>query len=304
MLTKVWESVGEGLAEKWVAQLGPALVFWFSGLFFWLGWQGLVDLSKTLLALDTLQQIMLIAGSLFLVMVSTNLVQRMSNSVLRFLEGYWPPILGWMDNLKTSGWSKSFQSDLKSWQELQNKVFSGKATRSENKQAASLDHKLHYVPADPNDYMPTEVGNILRMAETTPRHVYGLDAIVCWPHLWSLMPDSARKGVDGIRQQLDQASELWLWGILFVLWVRFTWWAVPIGLLWAWIAYRLSLNIVRNYADLITASFDMYRWDLYKSLHLDTPKNTKEEKVFGEKVTEYLWRGTPPKDGWEYKHPE
>lgn len=304
MLTKVWESVGEGLAEKWIAQLGPALVFWSSGLFFWLGWQGLVNLSKTLLALDTLQQIMLLAGFLFLVITSANLVQRMSYLALRFLEGYWPPILGWMDNWKTSRWSSRYQSNLKRWGDLQNKVLSGKATRSEKRQVIFLDRQLHYIPADPNDYMPTEVGNILRMAETTPRHVYGLDPIVCWPHLWSLMPDSVRNGLGDIRQQLYQTCELWLWGVLFAFWVYFAWWAVLIGLLWAWIAYRLTINITRNYADLIIAAFDLYHWEIYKSLHLDMPKNTKEGKDFGEKVTEFLWRGTTPKDGWGYKHPE
>lgn len=305
MLTKFWEGVGEGLAQKWIAQFGPALVFWSSGLFFWLGWQGLVDLSKTMMTLSALQQILLIAGSLLLVITSANLIQRMSSySVLRLLEGYWPQILVWLNNWKTKNWSISFQNDLKDWGKLQNKVSNGTATRSEIRHAASLDRKLHYVPSDPNDYMPTELGNILRMAETAPRHVYGLDAIVCWPHLWSLIPDSARDSINNIRQQLDQTSELWLWGIVFFSWTYFTWWAIPIGLLWAWIAYRLALKVVRNYADLITASFDIYRWELYKSLHLEMPQNTNKEKEYGEKITEYLWRGTTPKNGWTFKHPD
>jgi len=303
MLTKLWESVGEGLADKWVAQLGPAVIFWFSGLYFWLGWQGLVDLSKTLLVLDTLQQITLIAGALLLLIASANLVQRMGNIALRFLEGYWPPILGWLDDLKTNDWARRIQANLKHWTELQNKVQNGMATRLETRQTSSLDRNLHYMPADPKDYMPTELGNTLRMAETTPRHIYGLDAVVCWPHLWTLLSDAMREGLTGVRQQLDQISELWLWGILFFVWIGLTWWAVPIGLIWSWIAYRLSLNIARSYADLITASFDMYRLNLYKSLHFDLPEITTKEKEYGEKLTEYLWRGTSPTNGWMFKHP-
>ncbi len=303
MLNKLWENVGDGFAEKWFTQLGPALVFWSSGLYFWLGWQGLKDASSKLFALDILQQIMLITGALVLVMMSANLVQRMSHSVLRFLEGYWPQILIHVDHWKTTAWSKRFEKQLKSWAELQNKLHTGKATRYEIRKAAALDRKLHYVPADPTDYMPTELGNILRMAETTPRHIYGLDAVACWPHLWIVIPESARELLGNVRQQLNRACELWLWGVLFMLWGPFAWFAIPVGLLWSWIAYRLSVNIVRNFADLLTAHFDLYRWEIYKSLHLEMPKTAQEEKAFGEKVTEYLWRGTTPIEGWEYKHP-
>lgn len=301
MLSKLWESVGEGLAEKWVAQLGPALVFWFCGLYFWLGWPGLVDLSNTLLNLDTLQQITLIVGALLLVMASANLIQRMAYPVLRFLEGYWPPILGWLEKWEIDLVSKRIDRDLEKWEKLHAKIQSGKSTRIELRQASALDRKLHYQPSNPQDYMPTELGNILRMAETMPRYTYGLDAVVCWPHLWSLLPESMREGLSGVRQQLDQNSELWLWGILFMVWTWFTWWAIPVGLFWAWIAYRISLNTARNYADLVLASFDLYRWDLYKALHLELPQNSTQEKEYGEKITQHLWRGKPPKDGWEYK---
>ncbi len=301
MLTKLWEGVGEGLAEKWVAQLGPAIVFWFCGLYFWLGWVGLVDLSKTLLVLDILQQLVLIVGVLLLVTTSANLVQRMSYPVLRFLEGYWPSILYWLENWMTRRVSKITDKYLDDWSKLQTRIKSGEATRLELRRSTILDQNLHYMPSDPQDYMPTQLGNILRMAETMPRHVYGLDAVVCWTHLWMLFPETMREGVGSIRKQLDQSSELWLWGILFMVWARFTWLAIPIGLFMAWIAYRLSLNTARNYADLILTGFDLYRFDLYRSLHLEPPENSKQEKDYGEKITEYLWRGNVPKDGWVYK---
>jgi hypothetical protein len=62
-------------------------------------------------------------------------------------------------------------------------------------------------------------------------------------------------------------------------------------------------NIARSYTDLITASFHRYRFELHKLLHFDIPHNSTDEKEFGEKVTEYLWRGSTPKNGWKFKHP-
>lgn len=301
MLSKLWESVGEGLTEKWLAQLGPALVFWFCGLYFWLGWTGLVNLSKTLLVLDTLQQLVVIAGALLLVMTSANFVRRMTYPVLRFLEGYWPPILNRLERWMVTRVSIIADKDFDNWSKLQSKIKTGKATRAEVRLSIILDQKLHYLPSDSKDYMPTQFGNILRMAETMPNHVYGLDVIVCWSHLWLLFPETMREGVSSMRKKLDQDSELWLWGMLFMVWTWFTWWSIPIGLIVSWIAYRLSLNTARNYADLILAGFDLYRFDLYRSLRLELPNDSKQEKAYGEMITEYLWRGNVPQNGWAYR---
>jgi hypothetical protein len=55
------------------------------------------------------------------------------------------------------------------------------------------------MPADSKEYMATELGNIIRTAETTPRHILGLDAVACWLHIWPLLPDALRQGLSGIR---------------------------------------------------------------------------------------------------------
>jgi hypothetical protein len=141
------------------------------------------------------------------------------------------------------------------------------------------------------------------MAETQPRHKYGLDAIVCWPRLWLLLPDGIQEQLSQSRQTLNGSVELWAWGILFTLWSFKSWWALPIGLLSAWIAYQLALNSAMSYADLIEATFDTYRWELYHSLHLELPKNEAEEPALGKMVNAYLWRGQT-KEGLQFKHPE
>jgi hypothetical protein len=44
-----------------------------------------------------------------------------------------------------------------------------------------------------------------------------------------------------------------------------------------------SIEQCQTYADLIEATFDTYRWELYRSLPLELPKNEAEESAFGKK---------------------
>jgi len=46
-----------------------------------------------------------------------------------------------------------------------------------------------HTPAESDRHMPTKLGNILRAAELRSKDKYGLDAVICWPRLWLLLPD-------------------------------------------------------------------------------------------------------------------
>jgi hypothetical protein len=46
---------------------------------------------------------------------------------------------------------------------------------------ARLDSRRRRRPSDPNRLLPTQIGSILRAAETRPADRYGLDAVVVWP---------------------------------------------------------------------------------------------------------------------------
>jgi hypothetical protein len=59
------------------------------------------------------------------------------------------------------------------------------------------------------------------------------------------------------------------------------------------LSHQWAIQTAKVYSDLIRASFDLHRFDLYKSLHLDYPSHSgEEERKQGEKVSEFLWRGT------------
>ena len=42
------------------------------------------------------------------------------------------------------------------------------------------------MPSQPDQVMPTALGNVLRNAELHPRDRYGIDAVLTWPRLYPL----------------------------------------------------------------------------------------------------------------------
>ena len=93
------------------------------------------------------------------------------------------------------------------------------------------------------------------------------------------------------RQTLNQAAELWFWGLLFLAWGLRSWVAILVGLAWSWLAYGLAINAAFVYADLVETAFDTQRWEIYKALHFKLPVGTANEIASGKEVTKYLWRG-------------
>ena len=120
--------------------------------------------------------------------------------------------------------------------------------------------------------MPTRLGDILRAAERRPFEKYGLDAVVCWTALWLVLPADARTELAQTRGRLDGALRMWLWGALFIVWTPWTLWAIPIAVVVPLLAYYGSmLGAAKLFGDLIGSGYDLYRMQLYDSLHLRAP---------------------------------
>ncbi|MDJ0592707.1 MAG: hypothetical protein QNJ72_22415 [Pleurocapsa sp. MO_226.B13] len=162
-------------------------------------------------------------------------------------------------------------------------------TLKEEEEYARLDWRLRQAPADYNRFlMPTRLGNLLRAAETRPYDKYRLDAVTCWSRLWLVLPESAQKELTEARAELNLGARFWLWSLLFLIWSIWTWWAIPIGLLSALLVYRWMLSAATNYGELIEAAFDIYRFELYKSLHWPLPTDSDNERQKGLEITQYL----------------
>jgi len=76
-----------------------------------------------------------------------------------------------------------------------------------------------------------------------------------------------------------------------MLYLWFWWLAFDAFLATALVYYVGILRTARLYGELIEAVFDLYRFDLYRSLHWSVPTKAEDEAQYGERLTQYLWRG-------------
>jgi hypothetical protein len=303
MYSKFLEGMTGKVAEQWVTNLlTPTLGFWLGGLaacIYYFDWKPLKD--WVLQQPQSFQVGLLIVG-LIVIVTSAAIVQRFDQAMLRFLEGYWPRWLRRLRQVRTQRYVKRWKQNQQRWSKLYGK---GEAylTPEELHEYAQLDWTIMHSPSQPNQFMPTRLGNFLRASEYRSKERYGLDAVICWPRLWLLIPDSTRKELQEARAFLNTTVRICLWSLLFLVWTPLAWWAPLLALPFAWLSYQMVLNAAAVYVDLLEAAFDLYRPLLYQSLRWPLPINPQEERKLGEALTLYLWRGsdtdrptfTPPK---------
>lgn len=305
MLAKFWESTGEGLSEQWFLLIfGPGFLFWGSGILIVVGRIGLIATWNWILSLALPAQSALLIIAILILAGSSTLMEYVRFGFLRFLEGYWFWPLGYLGILgeKIQRWN--IQNERRQWNILMDKAETGILSSVEKRKLSQLEVRGHYVPANLDDCMPTKLGNILRGAETVPLYRYGLDPVICWSHLWLLLPADARDDLNKSRQHLDRMVELWGWGALFLVWTMWWGWAALIGFTWMILGYTLVIQAATTYSDLVTSAFDLYRWNLYSAVHWALPKCSGDGEVkLGKQLTEFLWRGTSDTPV-NYKHPQ
>jgi hypothetical protein len=306
VLSDFWTGLGGTLAERWIALVfSPAFAFWAGGLAAWVwrygrplvstgGWKALLDRwAASLQGLPVVAQGALVVGLLLVIVVSNLIVQRLSASVLRLLEGYWPRWLDWLRDPLVRHRSKKIDRGNDRLRQLMARGVSS-LTASESADFVRLDRQRRDSPG-PKRRMPTRLGNILRASEGRPGDYYGLDAVVCWPQLWLLLPDAAKQEVSAARASLNAAAQLWLWAVLFIGWTVWAWWALPLGILVAAGSYSRMLGAATIYAELVEGCYDVHRRLLYEALRWPLPVTPAEERQRGEEITAYLWRGSGSK---------
>lgn len=319
---KFLEGISGKLAEQWSASLlTPAFVFWSGGILVGIqrhNWGKFISEAFTYStdnssnSTSSLQIITILIIGFLVVATSAAVIQRFEFTTLQFLEGYWPVYLSkprqWLLNQQI----RQFQKDDTQWHNLDTRKRSQGLSTEDEYTLNYLDQRFRRKPVILEKLMPTRLGNILRASELRPEIKYGLNTIVCWPHLWMLLPEQARADISGARQMLNTYIRLWLWSVLFALvwtpfgllrwttinrlptfdWSYWSLWSAVVGLVSAILAYRWLLEAASRYGDLIEAAFDLYRNALYNALRWPLPVDSAEEKTMGKQITTYLWRGT------------
>jgi len=284
--------------ERWAAiLLKSGVLFWIGGLAAvawdreWMPWilsfEPDLWLAKGYKAVPTL---LMIFGILVLTAMAANILRRFDLFTIRLLEGYHLP--RWLRKRWTASQNLWIEEQERRFQILADKKHKKQLTDpGEQKEFASLDWEMMYVP-NRDKRMPTRLGNYLRGMELRPREKYGLNAFVCWPRLWLLLPDPVKREIAEARDHLDSTVRVWNWSALFMVWTIWAWWAAPVSLVGMWLAYRWIFQAAKTYGQLVESAFDLHRHLLYKSLRWPLPENPADEKQAGKKLTAYLFRGS------------
>lgn len=288
------DSASGEIAKNWALRaLTPAFGFWTIGaLAIRYGGEPLstwpTAIRQDLTGADNIALIVLATIALALTSVSGWIVDRLTRPALRVLEGYWP--LFWRE----AGIFRHqrLRDDMSArWRVLRPKLEAGLLDIAERHELGAIESRLRRYPAR-DRVMPTLLGNILRVAESRPFDKYGLDAVVCWPRLWLLLPKENREDIAAVRGRLDDAVRIWLWSLASLVWA---WWMSPLLALAAfaaWLAHRAAREAARDYADLVESAFDARRILLYEAHGWPMPTTPASEKALGESLTNYLFGGS------------
>ncbi len=113
---------------------------------------------------------------------------------------------------------------------------------------------------------------------------YDIDAVLIWPRLYNLLPERIITSIADAHGDLDfmlVISSLMgvfaIFGTGSLLIIGAPIWLILVcllgGLLVSWLAYKGSLGYAIIYAQQIKSTFDLYRNELLRQMHLPLPAN-------------------------------
>jgi hypothetical protein len=293
MIEKFWDKLGENIANEWSLRMfSMASIFCGVGVMTYgmkNGWDKLSFILNDLGANPVLGGAIIVL--LFMAIVAANtMVSWATSKTLKLIEGYWAERIRDLVAVKEINRRRRLKDELNL---LIRKKEQQQLDISDERKFASLEYTLQYFfPVDEALILPTSIGNILRSAEEYPLRVYGLEVNVTFPHLWLVIPDHSRSQLTNARQNLDASVQMFLWCLLLFVWVYFQWWISLVAVICALIVWSRIKETAFTYTQLFRAIYDIYRFDLYRSLHWKLPKKSdvKDEVEHGELLTKFIYR--------------
>ncbi|HVN03879.1 MAG TPA: hypothetical protein VMT86_05635, partial [Bryobacteraceae bacterium] len=247
--------------------------------------------EKWLSHLSPVQHVFLGGLAIIGLLLSAKIVENLDQATIRLIAGEWGTWAGALRRFLTGRQEDKWNRLRTRLQELAAKPEKD-LDDAEQRELAAVKLKMHAYSASRKSLAPTALGNILRAAELRSYDKYGLDAAVCWPRLWLLLPDAARTDVGAARTEVDSAARAFLWSVLFCAWTFVHPVALLIGIVAALLMHRHLKDTAETYGTLLESAFDVYRFSLYRSLGWALPENAEKEPARGAELTNYLWRGS------------
>jgi hypothetical protein len=292
MFSTVLKEITGSLDKRFVLTLFfPSLLFW-GALAAVYGFSG--D-TATLIAVWKAQsaefQAIQIVAALIWVAFFANVIAQQRTSLTRLFEGYWTrPPAKWFRNLRC----RHYQDVLDALDP-----------------DCDADYEVIYyrypLPDEREQVMPTRFGNILKNAELYPLDRYDADAVLLWPRLYSVLPESFAGALAATKSSVDLMMVLSALSAVFAVvsgaellilggpWPLFVG-CFSGGLLISYSAYLNGIEAAIPYAQLIKAAFDLYRRDLIDKLGYDRPQSLEGEIKYWNAVNRFLYRGAAGDD--------
>ena len=153
--------------------------------------------------------------------------------------------------------------------------------------------------------LPTRFGNVIRCFERYPDVAYGMDAIILWPRLVAKIDAGFASTIDEAKTSVDfmvNSSFLCILSGLSVLLIGvftrtpfsaesvFHWgWRSLLFLLLGIVFYAFAIGRAKAWGEQVKSAFDLYRFDLLKSLgYQQQPTTYFEEKALWDPICTQL----------------
>lgn len=188
-------------------------------------------------------------------------------------------------------------------------AYTGDRPNATNEQA-HIEARLSRYPGS-HDMMPTLLGNTLRAGERRAGERYGLSTVNSWPRLYHVLSETVRRDIEELHTQVDGAARLTISlilaaaGALPVLAPHGWYNGVTVALLvLSWISYRGAVAAASDLNIVLSAAYDLHRFDMLKQLHYDLPKRPREEFLLNHEISAF-WADTDvpaPPPVTRYRH--
>jgi hypothetical protein len=164
-------------------------------------------------------------------------------------------------------------------------------------------------PDNPEDILPTRLGNALRRYEMGGGKPFGLELVPVVPRISMISGENELRYVTGQRTLLELTVRVTVLGMLAT--------AVTVAVMWrhggwlllalapyavAYLAYRGAVTVAHEYGTALIVMIELNRFTLYERFHLKPPDSLREEQELNTRFMALLQTNLPPRDVG-YTHP-
>jgi hypothetical protein len=261
----------------------------------------------------------------FVVLVLTGVLRNLNIRIIRLYEGY-PWNNSWLGELfkrKKKKWLRQAQPLREQLESFRLSLREGGADAEylatfqaqQNALARRLNRDL---PDQEQFVLPTRFGNVIRCFERYSTLAYGIDAIVLWPRLVGKIGSEFASTIDEAKTSLDfmlncsllssiisvVLLSMKIWGPDPLTWTTaLPWlWRVVLFFILAVFFYEAAIGQANSWGEQVKSAFDLYRFDLLKSLGYEQqPSNSEEERELWQNISRQLLYADSKKPRRPYK---